>query len=215
MACSQCQSGGANVFGKRQAQSKLKRYRMKGPDKTTRLLLDALKAEGVAGLTLLDIGGGIGTIGLELLKAGVSAVTEVEASPAYVVAAQSESARQGVTDHCEVREGDFVALTADLPRSGIVTLDRVICCYPHMPALVGQSADKAVNLWGAVYPRDAWWVRVSRTAVNLTLRLLRNPFRLYIHPTMEVDTVLRESGLAPRFHRNGGYWQVVVYGRTA
>lgn len=222
MTCNQCQSGGANVFGSRQARGKLKRYRTKGPDKTTRLLLDALAAElaaeHVADATLLDIGGGIGAIGLELLKSGVTAitaVTEVEASPAYVAAADSEATRQGVRDRWEFRAGDFVALAADLPAANVVTLDRVICCYPDMPALVGQSAVKALTVWGAVYPRDTWWVRAVRTAANWTLRLLRNPFRLYIHETAAVDTVLRGNGLTPRFHHDGGYWQVVVYARAA
>jgi hypothetical protein len=213
MTCSHCQSGGANVFGKRQVQGQLKRYHKKGPDKTTRMLLDALAAEGVEGLTLLDIGGGFGAIGLELLKSGVTAATEVEASPAYVAAAQAEATRQEVVDRLECLEGDFVALATDISAAGIVTLDRVICCYPDMPALVGQSAAKAAKLYGAVYPRDTWWVRALRTVANLSLRLLRNPLRLFIHPTAAVDAVIRGSGLAPRFHRDAGYWQVVIYAR--
>jgi magnesium-protoporphyrin O-methyltransferase len=177
------------------------------------MLLDALRAEGVAGLTLLDIGGGIGAIGLELLKAGVAAATEVEASLAYVAAARDEAARQGVGDRYACRAGDFVALADDLPAAGIVTLDRVICCYPDMPALVGQSAAKAARLYGAVYPRDVWWVRAIRIAANVGLRATRNPLRLFVHPTAAVDTVIRGGGLVPRFHRDAGYWQVVVYAR--
>jgi magnesium-protoporphyrin O-methyltransferase len=214
MACSQCQRGGANVFGKRQVQGQLKRYHKKGPDKTTRMLLDALVAEGVEGLTLLDIGGGFGAIGLELLKSGVTAATEVEVSPAYVAAAHAEATRQEVSDRLECREGDFVALAADIPAAGIVTLDRVICCYPDMPALVSQSAAKAARLFGAVYPRDTWWVRAYKTVVNLSLRLLRSPLRLFIYRTPAVDAVICGSGLAPRFHCDAGYWQVVVYARS-
>src|SRR5262249_59124568 len=107
------------------------------------------------------------------------------------------------------------ALAEDIPAAGIVTLDRVICCYPDMLALVGQSVAKAVKLYGAVYPRDTWWVRAIRTVANLALRLLRNPLRLFIHPTAAVDAVIRGSGLAPRFHRDVGYWQVVVSARPA
>jgi O-methyltransferase domain len=215
MACSQCQSGGANVFGMRQANGQLKRYHKKGPNKTTRLLLDALTAEGVEGLSLLDIGGGIGVIALELVKMGVTASTSVEASPAFVTLAQAEAARQGLSDRFAVRAGDFVALASDIPTAGIVTLDRVICCYPDMPALVGQSAARAAKLYGVVYPRDTWWVRAIRTLANLVLPLLRSPLRLYIHPTAAVDAVIRGSGLAQRFHRDVGYWQVVVYARPA
>lgn len=215
MVCSQCQSGGANVFGDRQAKAQLKRYRKKGPYKTTQLLLDALAGEGVKDLTLLDIGGGIGAISLTLLKSGVTTATEIDASSAYVRAAQAEAAQQGVTDRFACREGDFVALAADTPAAGIVTLDRVICCYPNMPALVGQSAAKATKLYGAVYPRDLWWARVGASAMNLVLRLSRSPLRNYIYPTAAVDAVIRDSGLTPRVQRNAGYWQVVVYARSA
>jgi hypothetical protein len=215
MACSQCQSGGANRFGRRQAEGRLKRYHKKGPDKTTRMLLDALADEGVEGLTLLDIGGGIGAIALELLKAGVTSATEIEASPAYVTVARAEAAQQGVSERVTCQEGDFVAVAPDTPAAGIVTLDRVICCYPDMPALVGQSAARAARLYGAVYPRDTWWVRAIRTAANPVLRLLRIPLRLYIHRTAAVDAVIRGAGLAPRIHRDAGYWQVVVYARPA
>jgi magnesium-protoporphyrin O-methyltransferase len=213
MACGQCQSGAANVFGERAARRRLERYRAKGPGGTTRMLLDALRAEGVAGLTLLDIGGGIGAIGFELLGAGVATATEVELSPAYVLAARDEAERQGVADRYACRAGDFVALADDLPAAGIVTLDRVICRYPDMPALVGQSAVKAARLYGAAYPRDVWWVRAIRVVANVGLRVTRNPLRLFIHRTAAVEAVVRGGGLVPLFHRDAGYWQVVVYGR--
>jgi magnesium-protoporphyrin O-methyltransferase len=215
MACSQCQCGGANGFGKRQVERQLTRYHKKGPDTTTRMLLDALAAEGVEGLTLLDIGSGFGPLALELLKSGVTSATEVEASLAYVSLAKAEAARQGAADRITCVEGDFVALAADTPAADIVALDRVICCYPDMLALVGQSAAKARRLYGAVYPRDTWWVRALRTVANLTLSLLRNPLRLYIHRTVEVDAVIRSSGLAPRLHRDAGFWQVVIYTRPS
>jgi hypothetical protein len=215
MGCSQCQSGGANVFGERSAEWLVRRYRKSGPDKTTRMLLDAVRAEGVEGLTLLDIGGGIGVIGLELLKDGVTAATEIEASPAYAAAARSEVRREGAAERVVVREGDFVALAEEVPEAGIVTLDRVICCYPDMPALVGTSAAKAGKLYGAVYPRDTWWMRAGAPVMNLAIALFRNPFRFYTHRTAAVDAVIRDKGLTPRFQRNAGFWQVVVYARPA
>lgn len=214
-SCSQCQTGGVNVFGARQAESQLRQYRKRGADKVTRLLLDALTAEGVRGLTLLDIGGGIGTIGFELLQGGVTTATEIEASPAYVTVARAEAARRGLTDRIVSRQGDFVALADETPAAGIVTLNRVICCYADMPALVGTSAAKATRLYGAVYPRDAWWVRATGTVGNLLLRLVRSPLRLYFHSTAAVDTVLRGSGLLPRSRRTAGWWQVVIYARPA
>jgi 2-polyprenyl-3-methyl-5-hydroxy-6-metoxy-1,4-benzoquinol methylase len=214
MAFSQCQCGTPNMFGKRAAARRLKQYRRHGPDGTTKMLLDALAAEGVEGLSLLDIGGGVGTIALELLKSGVTSATEVDASPAYVTAARAQARERALTDRLQCREGDFVALAEDVPPAGIVTLDRVICCYPNMHALVGESAAKAERLYGAVYPRDIWLVRIARAMTNVGARLLRNPLRLYVHRTVDVDAVIRSHGLLPRFHRNAGFWQVTVYARS-
>jgi hypothetical protein len=213
MDCCQRQTGGANTFGEREARAELKRYRKKGPSKATRILLDALVREGVKGQTLLDIGGGVGMISFELLKSGVTSSTQVDASPAYVFAARTAADEQGVADRFAGREGDFVALAGDTPAAGVVTLDRAICCYPDMPALVGRSAAKATRLYGAVYPRDTWWARSVGAAINLTARLLRNPLRFFVYRTSAVDAVIREHGLAPRFHYNAGFWQVVVYAR--
>jgi hypothetical protein len=209
-----CQCG-ANVFGERFARSDLKRYQRKGPAKNTRILLDALTRAGVDGLTLLDIGGGVGAISWELLKTGVTSATQIDASPAYVAAATDEAAREGFSDRFTARHGDFVALAPETPSADIVTLDRVICCYPDMRALVSQSAARATKLYGTIYPRDTWWARLAGATRNAVAGLFRYPLRNHIFPTAAVDAVIREQGLTPRFQRNAFYWQIVVYGRPA
>ncbi len=212
MTCSLCK-GGPNVFDERLARRELKRYRQRGPNTTTRILLGALKSEGVQGLTLLDIGGGIGAIQLELLRAGVSAATDVDASPDYVAVANTAAEREGVADRVRYLQGDFVALAPEVEPAGIVTLDRVVCCYPDMHALVRESAGHATRLYGLVYPRDAPLVRFGASVMNVLLRLARGSFRFYVHRTAAVDAIARASGLVPRFHRSGFFWQVAVYAR--
>jgi hypothetical protein len=61
-----------DFYDARLAASDLKRYREKGPRPWTRTLIESLKADGVEGATLLDIGGGVGVIHHELLAAGVA-----------------------------------------------------------------------------------------------------------------------------------------------
>jgi len=212
MPCCHCQ-GVDDIFDARVAARELRQYRRRGPRKTTRLLLDALRAAGVRGRTLLDVGGGVGVIQRELLRAGAAQASEVEAAPAYLAAAREEAARQGHAERLRLHRGDFVALAPELPPADIVTLDRVICCYPDMPALVGLSAAHARRVYGLVYPRDTWWVKVGLALGNLALRLRRNPFRVYAHPAAAVDALVRRAGLAPRFARRTLVWQVVVYGR--
>lgn len=214
MSCRHCQ-GAQSVFSGRYVARTLKRYRRKGPDKTTKMLIDALLAEGAEGATLLDIGGGVGVIDYELLSAGATRATNVEAAVEYIEAARAEVDRRGLADQVTVRQGDFVEIADDLESADIVTLDRVICCYPDVEALVGRSASKAGRLYGAVYPRDTWWTKLGMGLLNLTLWVSRNPFRVFNHPTDTVDAVVRQAGLRQRFQRTTWNWQVVVYRRDS
>ena len=191
----------------------LKRYRKKGPLRTTRILLDALRAEGVGGATLLDIGGGVGAISNELLEAGVTRAMVVDASPAYLQAAHWEAERQGHRDRITYRYGDFVEVAPEVPPADVVTLDRVICCYDEMEALVSASAERAGRLYGLVYPRDTWWDRLGIALVNLSCRVRRSPFRVFVHSPGSVERVIESKGFAQRFYRTTALWQVIVYAR--
>lgn len=217
MSCCGCVAhceGVAVEFSDKVARRDLKRYRKRGPDRTTRILLDALRAHGVEGATLLDVGAGIGAIHHELLDAGVRSATHVDAAPAYVAAAKEEVERRGHSDRVSFRQGDFVTLAGDIPPADIVTLDRVICCYPDMERLVAASTSRARRMYGVVYPRALWWVRASFAAVNLYFRLRRSAFRTYVHPTAAIDGAIRHGGLAPLRSRTTLLWYVAVYGRA-
>jgi len=204
------------MFGDKTARRDLERYRKKGPSKPTRRLLAALREEGVEGASVLDIGGGVGAIGHELLDAGAERVTGVDASPAYLRAAKQEAERRGHGEQVAYHEGDFVALAERIAAADLVTLDRVICCYPDMASLVGRSAVRARRLYGVVLPRDVWWTRLAFRLMNAGLRLARKEFRAYVHPTDAVDTVAREDGLTRKVRENvGPIWQVAVYARAA
>lgn len=212
---SRCQCDGiAQCFGTQRVMNELARYRKRGAAKSTRLLVEALRIQGVEGLTLLDIGGGIGAIIHGLLHSGARQATDVDASAAYLTAARDEAERQGLAEHISFHHGDFVALAPTLSAADIVTLDRVICCYDDMPTLVHLSAARAARLYGVVYPRDAWWLRLFIRMQNVFMRARHTHMRFYVHATAAVDAAVRAQGLERRFYRTTGPWQVVVYART-
>ena len=213
MDCCQCQ-GIEGFFNQREAARQLKAYQRKGPARSTSILLDALRAADIEGATLLDIGGGIGAIQLDLLGAGAASATDVDASAAYLAAAREEGARRGYGERVTYQHGNFVDLATTVAPADIVTLDRVICCYHDMRSLVGTSAAKARRLYGLVYPRDGWATRALFFVANAVLRLQRNPFRIFAHRTRAVEALLRDAGLERRFQRNAGFWQVAVYARA-
>jgi len=165
-------------------------------------------------MTLLDIGCGVGTIQHELLKAGVSGCLNVEASSAYIEVAREEANRQNHADSISHLHGNFVDLAMEVPDSDIVTLDRVICCYHDVNALVDLTSERAREIYGIVYPRNTWWTRKYTALENLILRIQRNPFRSFVHPTEVVERIVHSKGFERRFFREVGYWQVVVYRRN-
>jgi hypothetical protein len=214
MASCDCERIGSR-FDAAYAADKLAAYRRSGPAPTTQALIDALRGEGIQGLTLLDVGGGIGAVQHELLRSGVSAAVEVEASEASIAACREEAERQGHADRIQHLSGDFGTLAAAIPAADIVTLDRSVCCWPDMPGLVGASADKATRLYGLVYPRDDWWIRFPwRVMTNVRMMLRRQPMRVFVHRTHDVEGILAEHGLKRRSHKTVGVWQVVVFARA-
>jgi magnesium-protoporphyrin O-methyltransferase len=212
MSCYQCQ--GIEVeFSEKYVSRDLRKYRKNGPAKTTRILLDAIKTEGVEGGTLLDIGGGLGAIPDELLKSGASKAIQVEASTAYLKAAKEEAHRKGYSDNISFHHGNFVDVAEDISPVEIVTLDRVICCFDEMEKLVGLSAGRAGRLYGVVYLRDIWWIKIGFSIINFFFRLFHQQFQIFIHPTDKVEAVVYDKGLKRKFYNKSGIWQVIVYVR--
>lgn len=213
MTCTHCKAA-EDVFSGKWVQRELEDYRRKGAAKTTRLLVERLKEAGVNGATLLDIGGGVGVIQHELLAAGIAQGVDVDASSAYLNAARMEAERRATVDRMVYLHGDFVDLAENIEAADIVTLDRVVCCYPDMHRLVNLSSERAKRLYALVYPRDNWLTRAGIPLVNLlAFRMWGNPFRTFVHPTPEIDEILRGNGLRRWFHQYAGLWQVAIYQR--
>ena len=211
--CSQC-DGLEHTFDRKNADNDLRNYLRRGPDKSTRILIDALRASGVEGRTLLDIGGGIGAIHHELFDSGVTRATDVDVSRAYIQVAREEDARRGQSERVDYRIGDFVALAGEIEPADIVTLDRVICCYHDMPALVRASSVRARRSYGLVFPRETWWMRLAHVVLNFAQQVRRDSFRFFLHRGDEVDAILRSNGFERRFARRTFIWNVVVYVRS-
>jgi SAM-dependent methyltransferase len=203
-----------NEFGEATARGDLRSYRKSGPAQTTRWLLEGLRGGGVDGLSVLDIGAGVGAVHLDLLKAGAASAVDVDGSPAYVAVAREEAARQGLLDRVDYLVGDFVSLAPTIAPADLVALDRVVCCYPDMQALVRQSVARARLRYGLVYPRDTWWIRAGSTVLNALARLFRQRVRAYIHRTADLDAIVRGAGFVPRLRRTNVFWQVAVYERA-
>lgn len=213
--CSPGDSPFDRQFDARHAADHLRAYRAKGAVGLTRELIGGLAEGGVAGCTVLEIGAGVGAVHHELLRAGAATAVDVDASHAYIAAAREEAERQGHADRVRYLAGDFVELADRVEPADLVALDRVICCYADMAALVAGSASLARRRYGLVYPRDSWMGHLGIALFNAWLRLSRSSFRVYVHRTAEVDAILRAEGLVERSRRTTLLWQLALYERAS
>ena len=214
MSCCRGEAVGAQ-FDKTIAQRDLRRFRRRGAVPSTRRLIEDLEAIRGDAATLLDVGGGVGAIQHALLDAGVGTAVDVDLSPDYIDAAREEGVRRGHGDRVRFVHADFLDAAPELDAADIVTLDRVVCCYPDMDRLLTTAATKTRRLLGAVYPRDRWWVRAGAAVVNLTRRMKRTDFRVYVHSPAMIDDVLRRERLTRRSLQRTFLWEIVTYVRAA
>ena len=214
MVCPHCQDA-EDVFSYGYAKRDLEAYRTKGAKSSTQLLVDALLGHGVAEKTLLDIGGGVGVIQHELLDRGLAHATDVDASSAYITHNEKEAQRRGHPDRIRYVHGDFVQLASDIDAADIVTLDRVVCCYPDVETLVDLSSRLANDLYALVYPVDNLLTRHGIHVFNfLAFRLFGSQFRTYVHDSQHIDRIITENGFQQRLRKRAGFWQVFLYQRV-
>ncbi|HXS71280.1 MAG TPA: methyltransferase domain-containing protein [Patescibacteria group bacterium] len=205
--------GGFEIFDEKSAEEDLQRYRGHGPDATTATLVDMIRERGVSGSSLLDIGGGIGVIDHELLRAGAGHAVLVDASGPAVEMARREARRRGTLDRLEFVDGDFVSRASDVDVADIVTLDRVICCYPDVESLVRLSATRARSLYGLVLPRDRRLLRWALPLLNAWFRVRGFRYRTFLHANAKVDALVAAAGLRQVRESRTFMWRVVLYER--
>jgi len=210
MGCCQCQ-GIENMFDKKAARRALKRYLKKGPSKTTEMLLKAIHKTEVKGLDFLDIGGGIGAIQYDLIKAGALSGISIEASPAYIDLVKNEIHKNNLAEIIDFKHGDFTTIASDVDSADIVTLDKVICCYDDMSELVKQSSKLSRKIYAVIYPRDVWWTKLALPFINFYPIIKRSPFRVFIHPTKKVEEIIIRNGLKRDYYATTLFWQVAIF----
>ena len=209
MACCTQYCAAEEEFDGKVAERDLQRYRRRGPDAITRLMLAELRRWPLQGGQLLDVGGGIGVICAELADTGV-AVTLVEASPAYLEVARRELGSR-YSSRAQFFLGDFVKIAGTLPDADVVTLDRVVCCYPDVEALLGAAAARARRLLAFTYPRDRWYMRAVIALENCWRRLTGNRFRAFVHPPQRMRAVLEAAGLVHAARYGTLVWILDLY----
>jgi magnesium-protoporphyrin O-methyltransferase len=201
-------------FNPRFARRMAKRYRKRGLDKPARRMVEFLAQRGdLEGATVLEIGGGVGEIQLELLKRGAARTLNLELSAAYEHEAGRLALEAGVQDRVERRIHDIAVAPDAIEPADIVVLHRVVCCYPDYEKLLGAAAEHARRAVVYSHPPRNLLSRAVVGAENLFFRALRREFRTFAHPPQAMLAVLGRHGLVPVFAHHGVQWQVDAVAR--
>jgi magnesium-protoporphyrin O-methyltransferase len=208
MACCCDPRGCDRFFGARFARRAAARYRRRGLDKTARRMVAFLESRGIQDATVLEVGGGVGEIEIELLERGALRALNLELSPAYDEEAYRLLGEARLEGRAERRLHDIAVAPDGVQPADVVVLHRVVCCYPDYARLLAAAAGRARRLLVFSYPRRNAISRAVIASQNACFRLMRREFRTFAHPPAAMLAVLAEGGLEATFAHSGIVWQV-------
>ena len=198
------------IFTGRQARMDAARYRKSGLARDTARVVELYRAGTIGGDTVLDVGAGIGDLGLELLRAGADAVTSVDLSPEYDAVAASLLAEAGLSERSRRVTGDLAVHPELAGPADVVTLMKVVCCYADTGHLLGAAAGLARRHIVLSYPRDSWWVRAAARCMGGAARLRRTDWRFFVHPERELLGTLQAAGFTVTHAEPGRLFRLAV-----
>lgn len=202
-------------FNQRFARRLANRYRKRGLEPTAQRMVAFLQGLGLEGASVLEIGGGVGEIEIELLQAGAARAQNLELSPAYEEQARTLAAQAGVQGRLGWRIHDLAEDPGVVAPADLVVLHRVVCCYPDYERLLGAAADHARRALVFSYPPRNLLSRAFYRGFNLVMRLTRSGFRGFAHPEGAMLGVLEDRGLRRTYQGRSRIWQVAGLERVS
>jgi magnesium-protoporphyrin O-methyltransferase len=202
------------MFGEKTAARDARRYRERGPDRMARSLARRAAVRGLDGVTVAEIGGGVGQVLFELLKAGAARGEVVELVPTYEQHVRALAADAGLQDRVEFRTADLVVDADARVPADVVVLNKVVCCTPDGVELAGIAAGLARRTLVLSHPREAWWIRAAAAGLNAGERLLGRRFRIFVHPAQALEAAVEKEGLERASERSGPIFRIVAFERA-
>jgi 2-polyprenyl-3-methyl-5-hydroxy-6-metoxy-1,4-benzoquinol methylase len=202
------------TFSNRFARRMARRYQRHGLNRTQERLVGFLVERGIDGATVLEIGGGVGDLQVELLRRGAASVTNLEISTSYEEEAHQLLKHSGMTERVTRRFIDIATAPDEVGQADVVVLHRVVCCYPDYQRLLAAAGSHARRLLVFSHPPRNPATRFMIGGENLLRRLRRNDFRAFVHPPEAMVEVLQAQGLTPHYRHHGLSWDVVGLDRS-
>jgi hypothetical protein len=177
-------------------------------------MVEFLGQRDMQGASVLEVGGGVGEIQVELLNRGAATAVNLELSAAYEDEALELLRAAGMEGRVKRRLHDIAVDPGAIEPADVVVLHRVVCCYPDYQQLLAAAADHARSLLVFSFPRYNAISRCLLAGQNLGFRIGRLRFRVYAHRPDAMLAVLRDHGLRPAVLHRGLAWQMAGLERS-
>jgi len=206
-----CSKNPAAKFFDKESKKFSKKYRKKGLEKISRMLVEGIEELGIKDATVLDLGCGVGGAHRALLQSGAAKVYATELSEEMLNAARTFNTAEGMSDRVEYILGDIVEMNGEIPEVDITMHVKVICCYENADGLLEKTLDKTKNIYGFVMPRNNSIARFSFGFLIFISKLLRWDFHPFYHPIQPILDRIEKAGFRLKFEDHTFIWDVRVY----
>jgi magnesium-protoporphyrin O-methyltransferase len=213
MSCCAAINADTDRFFSRFAGLHRLRFRVFGFEHTQRHLIEGIRAGGVVGADLLEIGCGPGYLHRALLNAGAARATGIDLSERMLTIARKESHADGVASRVDYRQGDFTVVADQITDADVVILDKVICCYPDWERLVERSLEKSRRLYAFTIPRDRALTRLGLGAMRWGLTRAGCCYQPFLHDPAQIDERVAARGFDRIYEASTLLWLTRVYAR--
>ncbi len=180
-------------------------------------LRDALLSQDPAGKTVLELGCGRGALLLGLVQAGVARATGIDLSPVGIDSARDRFERAQLSERVDLSIGD--AARVPLERHDWVILDRVMCCYPDVEALLANTLPAARQIYAFTVPtsrgRRGIAARLEEWFESAWNTLRGQSCPGYVHDLDLIEERLATAGFQLRHRDRQRLWHIAIYERSA
>lgn len=205
---------GTNKFFSRSAGMYARRFRKRGLERMQKILLDGLRSNGIEGKEVLDIGCGVGALHLTLLKEGAAKAIGVDISEGMINKAKELAVFLGVAERANYVVSDFVEVSDTVPEADITLLDKSVCCYQNVHALIKASTAKTRNLYALSHPKENLFMEAAFKGHIFLAKLFKWKFHPFWHDWKKLREDIRHLGFELIYSNATPMWQVLVFKRV-
>jgi 2-polyprenyl-3-methyl-5-hydroxy-6-metoxy-1,4-benzoquinol methylase len=205
---------GTNAFFSRWSRFYAKRFRTGGLEPVQKQLLEGVSLESILGSSVLDIGCGVGSLHLTLLRRGAVQSVGVDLSDGMLREAKRLADEHGLATRTTYIAGDFTQLAPSLPESDITLLDKVVCCYDDITSLIRTSTGKTKRMYALSHPRENFLMKGLFVGHATLARIFGWRFHPFWHNWAEMKSLIRSQGFELLYENSTFAWQVLVFRRS-